>query len=585
MTDFLEAPVVRIGGQKLSAAQLDALASVEVDLGVNLVGRAVLRFVETGFDLVVQPRLTLGTEVTVAVHNGPTLFTGEVTGISLDQSGSGAATTELSVTVDDKAHKLGGQTQNRAFLNQKYSDVLGTFAGEAGLSADVTAFGDVQDYLLQSGTNLAYLDWVTARFGMLWWVADGKLTVKPAGTAATTVALRMGTVDLRRLSTRASSRHSGKVTVSGWDVKQQQPITNTAADTITAEAKLFEKLPGRSSGAGTTVAVDSSPLTVDEAKAVSTGMLAQSTAAAVTARGTGRVNAKLAPGVMVSVADAGTASGTYFVTRVQHMYTRTGFDTHFTAGPLQPDTLVDLLGAPPAAPGGAIDGLVTAVVTDNKDKENWGRVKVKFPSLGSAGGVESAWARVLTLGGGKERGVVFHPEVNDEVLVGFEGGDTRRPVVLGGLYSAANKLPSTDNVGADGKTEYRRITSRVGHLIELADGTSPEKKHILLKTKGGHQIRVGEDEVLVEASGKPITVKNGKAEISFTDQGDVTVKGMDITITANGSLKLEGKGGVEIKTSASGKLEAGMLTVKAQGMGTIEAGGVLAVKGASVAIN
>ncbi|QWF21316.1 hypothetical protein KM427_20610 [Nocardioides sp. LMS-CY] len=584
MPDFLEAPVVKINGQKLTAAQLDALVSVEVDRGVNLVGRATLRFVETGFDLVVQPKLTLGTEVAIGVHNGPTVFSGEVTGVSLDQSDFGAATTELSVTVDDKAHKLGGQTQNRAFLNQTYSDVLSSFAGEAGLSADVTAFGDVQEYLLQSGTNLAYLDWVTARFGMLWWVADGKLTVKPAGVASTTVALQMGTT-LQRLSTRASSRHSGKVTVTGWDVKQQQAITNTATDTVAQEAELFAKVPGRTAGAGTTATVASSPLTTDEAQAVSKGMLAQSSAAAVTARGTCVVHGGLAPGVKVSISDAGAASGTYFVTRVQHVYTRSGFDTHFTAGPLQPDTLVDLLGPPPAAPGGAIDGLVTAVVTDNKDKENWGRVKVKFPSLGSAGGVESAWARVLTLGGGKERGVVFHPEVNDEVLVGFEGGDTRRPVVLGGLYSAANKLPNTDNVGSDGKTEFRRITSRVGHLIELADGTSPDKKHVLLKTKNGHQIRVGEDAVLVETANKPITIKNGQAEISFTDQGDITIKGMNITITANGSLKLEGKTGLEIKTAASGKLEAAMLSVKAQGMGTVEAGGVLAVKGASVAIN
>lgn len=585
MPNFLEAPVVKIGGQNLTAPLLHSLASVEVDLGVNLVGRATLRFVETSFKLVVQPKLTLGTEVSIGIHNGPTVFSGEVTGMSLDQSDFGAATTELSVTVDDKAHKLGNETQNRAFLNQKYSDVLTSFASEAGLSADVAAFGDVQDYLLQSGTNLAYLDWVTARFGMLWWVAGGKLVVKPAGTASTTVPLAMGTLGLRRISTRASSRHSGKVTVNGWDVKQQKPITDTASKTVAQEAKLFEKVPGRAAGAGTTVAVASSPLTADEAKAVSTGMLAQSAAAAVTARGTCHVNGKLAPGVKVSISDAGTVSGTYFVTRVQHVYTRTGFDTHFTAGPLQPDSLVDLLGAAPAAPGGAIDGLVTAVVTDNKDKEKWGRVKVKFPSLGSAGGVESAWARVLTLGGGDQRGVVFHPEVKDEVLVGFESGDTRRPVVLGGLYSATNKLPTTDNVAADGKTEYRRITSRVGHLIEFADGTSPDKKHVLLKTKNGHQIRVGEDEVLIETSNKPITIKNGKAEISFTDQGDVTIKGMNITITANGSLKLEGKGGVEIKTAASGKLEAGVLSVKAQSMGTIEAGGVLAVKGASVAIN
>jgi phage baseplate assembly protein gpV len=579
------APVIKANGTALTQQAVNALVSLEVDRGVNLVGRATLRFVEQGFDLEVQPKFTLGTKVTIALNAGGSVFSGEVTGLSLDQgSGYGPITTELTVVVDDPSYKLGKETKNQAFLNQKYSEVLSSFAGDAGLSPEVTTFGDVQEYLLQSGTSLAYLDWVTSRFGMLWWVDDGKLVVKKAGTASSTVSVALGTT-LRKLSTRASGLHSGKVTVNGWDVKQQKPITDTASDTVTKEADLFAKFPGRSSGAGTAVAVASSPLTTDEAKAVSAGMLAQSTASAVTARGTCDANGDLAPGVKVTIENAGPASGTYFVTRVQHVYTPTGFDTHFTAGPLQPDTLVDLLGAPPAAPGGSINGLVPALVTDNKDKENWGRVKVKFPSLGSTGGVESAWARVLALGGGKERGIVFHPEINDEVLVGFEGGDTRRPVVLGGLYSNENKLPTTDNVGSDGKTEFRRITSRLGHLVELADGTSPDKQHILLKTKKGHQIRLGEDEVLVETANKPIKITNGNATVSFANNGDITIEGMNITIKADAALKLEGKSGVEIKSSASGKFEAAMLNIKAQGMGTVEAGGIMAVKGATVAIN
>jgi uncharacterized protein involved in type VI secretion and phage assembly len=390
---------------------------------------------------------------------------------------------------------------------------------------------------------------------------------------------------LRRLSTRASSLHPGTVTVTGWNISDQKPLIGKATAPIAAENSLVGSYPGRVRGAGSEVELLATPLTPDEATAVSAAMLAQSTAAAVTTRGTCDVNGALAPGVKVSITDAGTVSGTYFVTRVQHVYTGSGFDTHFTAGPIQPDTLVDLLGVPPAPPGAVMEGLVTAIVTDTKDQKNWGRVQVKFASLGTTGNVASAWARVLTPGGGRGRGIVFHPEVGDEVLVAFESGDTRRPVVLGGLHSAKNTLPSTDNV-ADGKTVYRRITSRDGHIIELSDGTADDKKHVLLKTKGGHQVRVGEDQVLIETSGKPVTIKNGKAEITLSDQGDITMKGVNVTITASGSLKLEGQGGVEIKSGAAGKFEALTLNVKAQTTATVEAGAVLALKGsASVAIN
>ncbi len=577
------APVLTVDGSPLGEAQLDSLTSVEVDRGVNLVGRATLRFVETGFDLSVEPKFKLGTAVEISVNAGPTLFAGEVTGISLDQSTFGPVATELTVVVDDKAHKLGRDTQNRAFLNQKYSDVLSSFAGEAGLSADVTTIGDVQEYLLQSGTSLAYLDWVAARFGLLWWVDAGTLTVKEAGTSEGTVELALGKT-LRRLSTRASGLHAGKVTVTGWDVQQQVAIKDTAATTVAPEADLFVKFPGRASPTGTGVALASSPLTTAEAKAVSTGALARSAAAAVTARGTCDITPALKPGVKVSISNAGSATGTYFVSRVQHVFTPSGFDTHFTAGPLQPDALVDLLGAPPAPVGGSIGGLVPAIITDTKDEKSWGRVKVRFPTLGTTGGVESAWARVLTLGGGGKRGVVFHPEINDEVLVGFEGGDTRRPVVLGGLYSAKNELPSTDNVGGDGKTAYRRITSRVGHIVELSDGSSANVRHVLLKTSNGHRIRVGEDEMTLEVAHKPITITNGNATITFKD-GNLTLEGTSVTVKARGTLKLEGQGGVEIKTGATAKVEGAIVNVKAQASGTVEAGAMLAIKGGIVAIN
>ena len=55
-----------------------------------------------------------------------------------------------------------------------------------------------------------------------------------------------------------------------------------------------------------------------------------------------------------------------------------------------------------------------------------GRVKVKYPWLSQDHA--SDWARVVIPGGGTQRGMQFLPEVNDEVLVGFEQGDINFPV-------------------------------------------------------------------------------------------------------------------------------------------------------------
>jgi uncharacterized protein involved in type VI secretion and phage assembly len=586
MPPLVLSPVVKVGGAALTTAQLQALVSVEVDLGLNLVGRTTLRFVEPAYDLEIQPKFALGTEVTIGFPGNVDVFKGLVTGVSLDQEVNyGPAVTELTVTVDDGAYKLGQDTQNTAFLNSSYSDVITKMVSGTGLQSDIDSTTPTHPYLLQTGSNLAYLDWMVGRCGMVWWVDYGKLKVKAAGTSTATTIVKLGET-LQRLSTRASGLHTGKVTVTGWDPAQQAAIANVASKTTTPESTLVGKFPGRTSPSGGGVKVSgASPLTADEAKQVSETMLAESTAAAVTTRGTCLANGAIKPATTVDVQNAGAASGKYLVTRVQHVYNSGGFQTHFTAGPIRPEGLVDLLSGPAQTSGGTISGLMVGVVTNIDDSEGkLGRVKVKFPTIGSD--IESEWARVVTLGGGPKRGVVFQPEVNDEVLVGFEQGDTRRPVVLGGLFSDKNGLPTADNVES-GAVAYRRINSRTGHLIELADGKEADKKHILLKTSNGHLIRLGEDKVEVTTASKPIKITNGDATFELTDAGDVTIQGKNVTIKATqGAVKIEaGAGDVGVKGVNVKAESTANLNLKAGAMGSVEATGPLTVKGATVAIN
>ena len=581
------APIIKVDGNPLSAALVDALVAADVDLALNLVGRATLRFVQSGHALTAHTTFALETKVTIAAPDGTALFGGEVTGVSVDQDAErGPALTELTVTIDDPSYKLGRETKTEAYLNRSYSDVITAMASTAGLTADVTSTGDVHPYLLQDGTDLAYLDWVARRCGMVWWVADGKLKLTAPTTSTATTDLELGT-SLLRSSVRASGLHTAKVTVTGWDNAQQAAVTHTADTGRASEADLVDSYPGRTSRPGrlgkTAVALGSlSPSTAAEAEQLGSGLLAESVSRVVTSRGTTYVDGRIALGTSVRITNAGDASGTFLVTQVRHTYDSTGFFTHFTSGPIRPEGLVDLLGSSQAPSGGSIAGFLTGLVSSNSDPDNQGRVKVKLPTLGPQ--IETGWARVVTVGGGPTRGVVFQPEVNDEVLVAFEQGDTRRPVVIGGLFSANKGLPTTDNVD-NGAVNFRRIHSRLGHVIELADGNAADQQHILLKTKNGHRIRLGEDKMELEVTNKPVTITNGKATVSFSDAGDVTIEGVNVTIKASGSLKVEGQGGIEAKTSAALKLQGTTLEAKASATGTVEASGPLTLKGATVAIN
>src|SRR4051794_30031887 len=87
-------------------------------------------------------------------------------------------------------------------------------------------------------------------------------------------------------------------------------------------------------------------------------------------------------------------------------------------------------------PGGLFYGVYPAVVTDLADPDSQGRVKVRLPWSPDPGGSSyEVWARLAVPLAGNNRGTWFVPDKNDEVLVAFEGGQPRRPYVVGCLWN------------------------------------------------------------------------------------------------------------------------------------------------------
>jgi len=196
-----------------------------------------------------------------------------------------------------------------------------------------------------------------------------------------------------------------------------------------------------------------------------------------------------------------------------------------------------------------IYGVVVGIVTNNKDPEGLGRVKVKIPRI--SGDDESNWARIASFMAGKERGAFFLPEIDDEVLVVFEHGDITMPYVIGSLWNGVDKPPETNS---DGKNNIRVIKSRSGHIIRLDDKDGAEKIEIIDKSE--------KNSIVINTKDNSITIKAEK----------------DITISApNGKIKIDAKD-FEVKSSASSKVEA------SAGM-DLKASGNMNIKGATVNIN
>lgn len=577
-------PEISVNGSPLDGSA--ELVSARVERGLCVIARATLRFSDAGFRLSASDQFALGADVTMSAGTTE-LMRGVVTGVSIAQNLAEGA--EFVVTVDDKGCKLARAMAPATYLDMTYADVIKKICQDAGLTAKVSGstLDQANKYQLRTGSGLDYIDHVARRTGTVWWVEDSTVHVAKAGTAAGEVQLALG-VDLVRFSVRASGLRPTTSSVTGWDQQQQQPIVGKGTADASVSSAFVSKYLGTGPnelGDGSASTGDRFPMTASEADAVASALLDDSQAGAVVARGECWVNPAIEPGVTVKITDAGPASGSYLVSEVEHVLTGAGYYTRFVAGPRRPAGLVDTLGRPAPDPGLSIPGLIVGTVTDNADPDNDGRVKVKFTALDGA--VESAWARVVTIGAGAQRGFVVQPEVTDEVLVGFEYGDTRRPVVIGGLFSPTNKLPEAGNLVSQGKVDYRRITSRKNHVIEIADGEQPGTQYIKLGLgTAAHTLLLGTDKFAVEvAQGKPVTIKAGTAKFEISAAGDVTIEGNNITLKATQRVQVEGMAGALLKSDAQAQVQGAMLDLKGQASGNVEAGGVLSLKGGMVQIN
>ena len=155
-----------------------------------------------------------------------------------------------------------------------------------------------------------------------------------------------------------------------------------------------------------------------------------------------------------------------------------------------------------------LNGVTIAIVTNNKDPEKLGRIKVKFPWLSEK--EESPWARILTPMAGNDRGMYFLPEINDEVLVAFEQGNMNVPYILGALWNGKDKPPAQND---DGKNNKKMIKSRSGHQIIL-DDTKDKEKVIIQDKTGNNQILIDSKENKMNIKVEKILLLKLKVKLS-----------------------------------------------------------------------
>ncbi len=186
----------------------------------------------------------------------------------------------------------------------------------------------------------------------------------------------------------------------------------------------------------------------------------------------------------------------------------------------------DALFAPAPAWTGA--GLLATVVSLD-DPEQRNRVQVRLCAFDGATQQDAAmWARVVSPFAGDSRGAFFLPDVGDEVLVVFAGGDARLPLVVGGLWNGASSAPADTQSG--GVNRYKRIRSKNGIVITLDDQGGQET--LSLETPAGQKLTLadGPGTVKVEDSnGNTITLDSSGITVQASAQVQVTASSVSVS--------------------------------------------------------
>lgn len=192
-----------------------------------------------------------------------------------------------------------------------------------------------------------------------------------------------------------------------------------------------------------------------------------------------------------------------------------------------------------------------AHVTDNKDPDNMGRVRVQMLWQESASQMTD-WIRVMTpdAGGGKSgaknRGLVVVPEPGDQVLICFRYNDPDRPFVMGSMFHG-----KTGGGGGSGNNT-KSLNSKSGHTVTLDDGAGIT----IIDKSTGNKIEIdGTNKVTVTAS-QTIILTNGTSSLTM-DKGKITLTSGGSTLTMDGVKTTLTATNVDIEGTADSAIHSG----------------------------
>ena len=168
-----------------------------------------------------------------------------------------------------------------------------------------------------------------------------------------------------------------------------------------------------------------------------------------------------------------------------------------------------------------------AKVTNNEDPMDWGRIRVQFDWQAELDeSMTTPWLRIAQPYAGGGKGFSFIPEIGEEVMVDFEGGNAERPYVKGTLYNGMGDPDPAWVPNGNSSNQIKAIRTRNGHTIEIHDEGNDGYIRIYDNEK--------ENYILTFSTDRKLIMLQSTGNIELYAKNDIIMHaGHDITATAD----------------------------------------------------
>jgi len=495
-------------------------------------------------------------------------------------------TSYLLVSCKDKAYKLTTTRSNLVMSDSADDDLFSKLISNAGLTPDVTSATQFAAPLFQYNSS----DWdylvIRSEANNLFVMTDqDKVSIKAFELSASAdyciqADLTVMDVDLELSGENIFSEFN----FTSWDPKtQEKKVVNARM----SDPLALGNLPAQKIAAALSLPAiskfSSAPISEEELTVYSKSWINKSALSKMKGRITTAGTVDLKPGDLVELKNFGIRyDGLAFISKIEQDCANGYWKTRVFIG-LQSRWHASLPDVQEEEGLGLLPGVrgthLAKVKQINEDKEGQFRVLVELGAFQNDSNSNELWARIAFNYASDQAGFFFFPEIGDEVLLTFINGDPRFPVIIGSLYSsklAPKFVPDEENStkAIHSKSGIAIIFNEKDKIftIETPDGNTlildDKEKQISVKDSNSNELILGQDgiklstakDIVLDAQGK-ISLKSVSGISLESSGGDLSGKGMNVSLEADITLKAAGNASAEFSASGQTSLKGAMVMI------------------------